>query len=370
MPLLSLLRAGLWENTPYKPKGFPLNHKQWEELLVEAKRQTVTGIVYQGILRLPEEWLPPQTNLIKWVAEVDRIERNNHQMDEALHSLLYIYKEYGLSPMVLKGQGIAAMYSNPSLRECGDIDLYFSREEDLKAKKVLAEKGIDYETHADGSICYQWHSIEVEHHPTLIDLHTPQGKRFLRHFIPHSLSHSLTHCHSHSHRLSHSYSHCLTTPPPELNLLLLSTHILKHAIGVGVGLRQFCDMARAYHYYQGTISLENLRAIYREAGIQKWSIILHAFMVNQLGLLEEWQPYTQLEQTDTAPLTDIIRQGGNFGQHAPNQAQHNSSAWQRKRKTLLAFWQRRHFSRKYAAKEALWTILSLAKGTIQSSKHK
>lgn len=102
------------------------------------------------------------------------------------------------------------------------------------------------------------------------------------------------------------------------NLLMLNSHIMKHAIGRGVGLRQLCDMARAYHTCHQTIDYKHLTKLYHDAGIEKWSILLHTFLVRHLGLPSDEQPYKNLEHIDTEPLYAIILQGGNFGLHHAN----------------------------------------------------
>ena len=347
--LYALTRAGLWGRVD-NLKLIPLTTEQWTKLYEEAHRQAIGGIVFQGITLLPEELHPPHSILFRWVAEADRIECNNKRMNEALSKLLDMYASQGLSPLVLKGQGIAAMYATPLFRECGDIDLYFNSKEQQQATSLLTQNNIPYEVHADGSTCYHYHGVEVEHHPTLIDLHSPSKRRYVERLITEQEACEPT-------------PQGLTVPSPMLNMLLLNTHILKHSIGVGIGLRQLCDMARAYHHYKEKVSHNTLHETYRQAGIETWSILLHAFMVKHLGLAQELQPYDNLEEVDTRPLQEIISRGGNFGQHAIT-ANTPLTTWQRKQQTLAAFWRNRHFSWKYARKETFWTIVQLCKGTI------
>ena len=347
--LYTLTRAGLWGRVD-NLKQFPLTAELWNKLYEEAHRQAIGGIVFQGITLLPEELHPPHQILFRWVAEADRIECNNKRMNEALKKLLDMYASQGLSPIVLKGQGIAAMYATPLFRECGDIDLYFNSKEQQQATLLLTQNNIPYEIHADGSTCYHYHGVEIEHHPTLIDLHSPSKRRYVERLITEQEACETT-------------AQGLTVPSPMLNMLLLNTHILKHCIGVGIGLRQLCDMARAYHHYKYRVSHDTLREIYHQAGIERWSILLHAFMVKHLGLAQELQPYANLDEIDTRPLLEIINRGGNFGQHTTT-AKAPSTTWQRKLQTLAAFWRNRHFSWKYARKETFWTIVQLCKGTI------
>lgn len=322
-----------------------MSAERWRELLEQARRQTVVGIVYQGIMMLPEKLMPPEPILIRWVAEVDRIEQNNQRMNRALKELLALYRDNDIHPIVMKGQTAAATYDTPSLRECGDIDLYFdNRQEGEKAVALLRERGISYEVHADKSICYTWMGVEVEHHTELVDLHSPKNRQYAEQLIKEQGYTLMTTAEGMEMRVASG----------PVNLLMQSTHILKHALGKGVGLRQLCDMARAYHQLQQEINLTTQQEIFAAVGLQRWNVLLHAFLTQQMGLPQQLQPYDDLQQVDTTPLLHIIHEGGNFGQHR-TQTSHKSS----RMRTALCFWQQRGFAWRYARKEAVWMVVRL-----------
>ena len=136
--LFTLLKAGLWGLKIDNLGHFPLSTIEWRQLFEEARKQTITGIVYRGITMLPDKFMPPIAILTKWVAEVDRIERNNQKMNNTLKTLIEMFEQQGLTPIVLKGQSVAALYETPDWRECGDIDLYFKLEDKEKAKKITS----------------------------------------------------------------------------------------------------------------------------------------------------------------------------------------------------------------------------------------
>ncbi|MCS2370889.1 nucleotidyltransferase family protein [Phocaeicola vulgatus] len=60
------------------------------------------------------------------------------------------------------------------MRECGDIDLCFpSEKEEREAAELARRAGCRTERRPDGSVCYSWQGVEVEHHTRLFDLHNP-----------------------------------------------------------------------------------------------------------------------------------------------------------------------------------------------------
>lgn len=351
--LLVLLRAGLWEKQPDDLNAFPISADEWEEVYQEARRQTVVGLVYRGIRYLSEEMLPPQRLMFRWIVDIDRIEQRNASMNRHLLELTCLLEEKGISPIVQKGQGVAAWYEQPLLRECGDIDLYFPKEEDRKkAEEWLLEQGHGLERKADGSSTYRWRQIEVEHHPALFDLQRPGVQACLQNWIAEKGFEIR----------KIGVEGEIRIPAPELNLLLLNVHILKHALGRGIGLRQFCDLARAYHVLGKQVNGEEIRYMYEQAGIRKWSGLLHAFLVEVLGLPTERLPYVEEKAVSVKPLMDIVWQGGNFGKYGKYGSIEGQSVFARKWNTCRAFGKNVRFSLRYAPGEAFHTFRQLLMG--------
>ena len=261
--LFLLLQAGLWERKPKDISIFPLTQAEWNSVFVLAQQQTVLGITYRGLDYLPEYLFPSQELLIRWVAEIDRIEQRNLESNQSLIELVKLFSSHGLKPILQKGQGVATFYDRPLLRTCGDIDLWFpTREERLEAVRLIKEQGIAVHTAADRSNHYMWHSIEVEHHRYLLDLQSPFAKGWGRRMVLKMQPTTLT--------LVEHTDTAILTPSPEINLLLLNAHICKHAIGLGIGLRQICDIARAYLTLHDRVDGEEIRALYHRAGLKRW----------------------------------------------------------------------------------------------------
>lgn len=333
------------------PDGFPLSPDTWGRLYELAAAQTVSGIVFRAFDFLPDNLLPPDDLMARWLVAADRIERRNRQIDAVLAGLLRMFRPEGLYPFLLKGQGVAAFYDTPQLRESGDIDLWFSgRRQFFRALALIQRQGIQPRHEGDGSYVYSWQGVDVEHHQRLTHLSSPCLTTF---------SYSLARAEM---KVPGRATAALPTPTPEATLLLLNAHILKHLIGRGIGLRQFCDMARAYHTLRGHYDPRLLAQLYRQAGLMRWTRQLHAVLTDCLGLSSADLPFSE---RDTAPSRRVLREvmeGGNFGQqHAPSPA---ASSWRHKTHTLASFWHNRHISLTYAPREAFWIFLSLLRGNL------
>lgn len=297
--LFALLRCGLWEREPSATELalFPLSEAEWGEVDSLASAHTITGLVFVGICSLPEALMPSPDRLDVWVAKIDRIERSNRTMDNVVTHLLDRFHEAALHPILQKGQGVAAMYVQPLLRSCGDIDLFFpSPEEDAAAQQLVEKWGIRTTTMADGALLYRFEGIEVEHHRRLLDVYNP--------FCQKSIGRLLAEEGSDGH-----------LPTPLTHLLLLNTHLLKHIIGPGVGLRQFCDMARACYVFRGRYDAERYRDYCKRWHISSWSRQLHAVLVDCLGLPADCLPVPDRVECVSQALWKKVLRGGNFGKH-------------------------------------------------------
>ena len=207
----------------------------------------------------------------------------------------------------------------------------------------------------DGSVSYFRKGILIEHHPDLLDLQNPFLRKKISAWIRQYGFEEIA--------LPDGGAE-IFVPSPLLHLLLLNTHIMKHAFGLGVGLRQFCDLARAYKSLQGRFDPDELRHLYAKSGIEKWSDLLHAFLTSYMGLPVEYLPYPPGHTCDVRPLLEIVWQGGNFGQYQKGRAEASQSVWLRKIHTFRAFCRNNRFAATYAPQEAFWTAAKLLKGNI------
>lgn len=353
--LLALLRAGLWECAPAASGCFPLSSEAWGQLYRLARRQTVTGIVFSGLQRLPDDLMPPEALLVRWAAEVDAIERRNRAVDAAVVELTSFFRSKGLNPILQKGQGVALCYADPALRESGDIDFYFAGPKAFSAAvRYIRMGGVSASTQPDGSIHYRWRGIDVEHHRRLLDLHNPMLRSYAA-GLASAWGNSAVELHS-------AHGSTVSVPSPPLCLLLLNLHILKHAVGRGIGLRQLCDLARACHVFSSPAAEAEFVRVSRRLGLGRWDALLHAFLVDSLGLDAARLPYPR-RASGAADLSAIVWRGGNFGFYSSaGRRSVGASARSRKLLTARSFLSNLRFSFRYAPKESLWIMAGLVEG--------
>ena len=150
---------------------------------------------------------------------------------------------------------------------------------------------------------------------------------------------------------------------PEATVLMLSAHILKHAIGPGVGIRQLCDLAVAWLALKPELDTSAIRTLFRRTGTYRWNRLLFSFLEENLGL--NGSPF-EGERVQTGSLKTIILEGGNFGHHA--EARKDAlRAGNRRRKlnTLSRFLRRIPFSIRYSPRETFATVWTLIIGNMR-----
>jgi len=303
--LFTLLRSGLW-NTPVDNAAcFPLQDVEWDSLYKIAITQTIEGVIYDGIQKLPHEFLPPRAILLKWIVKISKIESSNAVMNRCIQEQVAFFNKIGAKPILLKGQGIAHYYPHPDHRVCGDIDWFFKNPADVKViERQLKAKNIKIYTDTIDSKSYLWRSCLVENHTKLFDVFNPIAHFKLKLIIEKQLT------------TNDGYigkDKVYETLPPNLNIIQVNLHILKHLLSFGIGLRQFCDAAILYAALVNQYDKKWLYSTYQKLGILNWVYVLHDLLVNYIGLDKEKLPFPNKDLLSSSWLVEDVLATGNFG---------------------------------------------------------
>ncbi|MCI0920747.1 nucleotidyltransferase family protein [Sphingobacterium rhinopitheci] len=297
----TLLRSGLWGTPVDNLMCFPLTDTEWNLLYNIAVAQTVEGIVYDGIQNLPQDNLPSRIILLTWVVKVNRIEITNKKMNNCIEEQVLFFNSLNVKPILLKGQGVASYYVEPKHRVCGDIDWYFDNENDSKlVEEALSNQNILISKPTIDSSNYYWKQCEVEHHTKLFDVFNPFARYRLKNVENDFLK-------------NRGKVDSYYILPPNINILQVNLHILKHLLSFGIGLRQFCDSAVLYAKLETKYDKQWLHKIYEDIGIIKWIHVLHHLLVNYLGLPEKSLPFAIKPYTTSKWMAEEILSTGNFG---------------------------------------------------------
>lgn len=328
--------------------------EQWEAMYAHAEEQTLVGVCFSGIERLPREQQPGYELKLQWWGIVRQIEERNKELNMRSVEACRYFEEHGFMACVLKGQGNARMYvvngkANKGnekgnagrdmrlRRQSGDIDVW-----------VVPDSCSQYSVSKSRWKVLQWARRQFpQEEYDLKHIHFPvmQDVPMEVHFVP-SLLRSLTV----NRRLQRFYEGMmqgqmahrvrmdgvgenlgeLVCPTTGFNLVFQLTHIFAHFISEGVGLRQVVD----YYFVLRTLN-EELNAN-KEKGVALEiikSIGLYSFLQALMWVqhevlgLEEAYLIAPMDERRGRVLLDEILAGGNFGHYGSRYWYQGMSKW-------------------------------------------
>ena len=210
----------------------------WDACYQFAKRQTLVGVLFDGIQRLPKELAPARPLLLRWLSDSESIRRRNMRMDRAS---AYIYNKVcaaGFRCCILKGQGNALLYPHLSSRTPGDVDVWvMANREELRHIALSLTEG-------DGSslqeslnhIGLTVHGVSVELHSTPALLNSPLHNSRLQKWLKRNAD---LQC---SNRIAlPNNAGEVAVPTLSFNIIYQLCHLFHHCFYEGVGLRQIVD---------------------------------------------------------------------------------------------------------------------------------
>lgn len=309
MAYIEFLRFCLSEDEDLPDSAATIN---WSDMFEFADDQCIIGVLFHGIKRLKAgNPHPSPRELARWGVTSQAIADTNRQVyDDASKSIRIIYKRYRHKSSLLKGQGNALMYPDPYMRQSGDIDLW-----------VLPNDG---ETVTDIiKLCREIEpSCKLEYHHA--DVHLPVKTDVELHYRPSFIENLF-----YNHRLQLYFEHIkpeqlcnivklpdgsgmLSVPDDSFNRIFQLSHIMKHFLFEGIGLRQIID----YYYLlrRGASSKEKKKFEHdaKRLGMWKFARGLMYVLNHYLGL-DECYLLAPADKRLGKFMMDEIIATGNFG---------------------------------------------------------
>ena len=308
--------------------GSALNGFDWQRFYDFAKKQTLVGIIMEGISRLPKAVAPKQGLLMNWFMMSQNISRMNLMLNEATVGVYNKVKAAGYDCCILKGQANAAMYANPAARTPGDVDMWVnaSREEIRQLAQTLAKENGRIDEESYNHIALTTNDISVELHYTPGFMANFTYNRRLQQWFRESI---YTQCRNMIALPDEAGE--VAAPTADFNAVYQLYHLYHHYFYEGVGLRQVVD----YYYVILNFELETQNSKLNNSKSAKPTIQNSKFKTQNsltrlglwhfagammyvlhevLGLPEEKMIAPMDKKRGEMLLNDILC-GGNFGHH-------------------------------------------------------
>lgn len=308
--------------------------KEWTDLYYESERQAIIGVMLSGIEKLPKEQRPPSELLLQWIGMGQVIKQQGHRLNEAVAKLQRLHDEHGVKSIVVKGQVVAAYYPNPFGRQAGDVDYYCDENNFQKSiEAVRCAWNVEPEQeHSNKHVHYEKEGVAYEGHFLLTTLYGKERDLYWNKLLMEDRETTVD-----------IDGVAVSTLSPTLHVLYIFLHLYHHLLELGVGLRQFCDMAMMLRFTD--VELPLLREYLQSLGMEKAYRACGSILVAQLGLKDEELGYEPnvTDGENGKKILDVVMYRGNMGHYNKRNGfigiKHKLESMGIKLAHFLKFWQ-------------------------------
>ena len=293
-----------------------LKEVDWKELYRIAKKQTLLGVLFYGIRRLPKELAPEQKLLMQWMAMTEMIRKQNIKLFQNSVKVCQNFENEGFANCIVKGQGNALLYPDSYMRTPGDIDIYLAggRKRVMEyVNKVCPNQVMRYH-HVDFPVMKT--AIEVHFTPSYMffPIHNSRMQKWFKEVMDLQCSNVVT--------LPDGYGE-ITVPTTPFNVVYVLSHLYRHVFTEGIGLRQLLDyyfVVMMWHTDLTNLTdsdsadLAALQWELKRLGLWKFAGAV-MYVLHEVFGLEEDMMIVPMNEKEGMFLLDEIMRGGNFGQY-------------------------------------------------------
>lgn len=291
---------------------FP-SEAEWKALLGMAVKQSLVGVCFAGLHSIGADSNGGFTKIgmskslfLKWMCMAAWINMRNEVMNGYTMEALSFFRDKGIPCQVLKGQGIAKLYTSTnsvqvpidlrSFRQSGDIDVWIAGDKDKAlaiSKEVLGK--------VEGLTNYHIHfpilnDVEIELHFKPSFLSSPFRNRRLLDFC----------------KRYEPQAGCGDEPSLAFNRVYILLHCYRHLCGHGIGMRQVLDyffvLRQGFTEEEKTDSMKWISAL----GMMKFCKAMMWLMKYILGLDDRYL-LCPTDENDGRFLIDEVLHSGNMG---------------------------------------------------------
>lgn len=264
-----LLCSELWQ----APVAVSQDEAAWTQLLEEAERQSVLGLIVRALIRNHIHLEKPLS--VKACSDLMQIKQKNARMNAELQHFTAFMNRHHVRFVVVKGQTVAACYPAPELRQAGDIDFYCDPDDIPRVKDLLTRSlHLSVTTKpTEKHYAFQAGGLNYEMHYSLNDFACRRHQNYWNRILKTD----------HYGRFMVN-GQAVPTLSPTLCALYLFLHIFYHLITTGIGLRQFCDLALFLHTHADDIDRPLLHRHLNRLGMEPAFRAVGALLVQRLQL--------------------------------------------------------------------------------------
>ena len=307
-----------------------LSAEDWEWLYRLCGRQSLLGVAFYAIQKLssgkPETLGMPRQLYLKWYYQAEGIRSLNERHYACSSELTQKFAAEGCQTFILKGQANSLLYPDKFIRQTGDIDIWVEggRERVLALlSRMNLLEGAKVSNH-DVLLSKEAFGEDVEVHFGFgVDRCSPFANKRMLAFLD-AESHNAT-----------LVPEGFYAPSSKFALVMQLSHIYKHMLGLGVGMRQLVDY---FMLLQASSSEERteIASLLGAMNLRRFAGALMWVLTKCLGLESEYLLCPPDARRGRILLREIMRDG-NFGKFADRRRGSVWHWWLKNRLRLVTF---------------------------------
>ena len=292
---------------------------EWTRMFQQAQIQALVGVLYQAVTHLPQEQKPPTQILLKWTALAEAVNGLNLLMNAESARLTTLFESQGHHTAILKGQANARLYPDPLSRQPGDIDIYVDGGKENVTDMLLRIGMLQSEPKLSdigkrGKATTSYHHIHLPANKDGINVEVhfrpssgnrnPFSNRHLQHFLEQEI------------RTTYMVPEGFRVPTVRFALIMQLSHIQRHFLACGIGLRQICDYLMLIQDSSADDRAATT-ALLRKCGLRNTAGALMWLMQQVFGLDENLMLCKPDARRGAWMLSEVM-DGGSFGRYRKN----------------------------------------------------
>lgn len=290
---------------------YRLNNEEWSEIYDMSIKQTVAGVVFLGVNKLPAELRPHKELYIKWHILCETIKNRNRKLDKAAENISDKFLQCGFENTILKGQGVAQLYPEPLYRTSGDIDIWLKgkRKDIFRYVKSIVPDSKPFYHHTDFDVSKE---VEIEVHFTPSWMFNYFTNRKLQQYFERERDEQM------KNTVVTADGTKLHATNNNFNRVYILLHIYRHLFGEGIGLRQLLDyhmvLSQGFSQEELAETIKTLKQLRMTGFAAACMYVLQKVFATK----EEYMIVTPDAKQGEFVLNEIMI-AGNFGKYDPRQ---------------------------------------------------